>query len=75
MESSAYDPQTKQVYLQFGNVSVAIDVEDYMDFLYVVVAMKDIIEKDPEVTLGTFTDDDGNEIEEFIVKDQDEEYS
>jgi len=75
MESSAYDPQTKQVYLQFGNVSVAIDVEDYMEFLYVVVAMKDIIEKDPEVTLGTFTDDDGNEIEEFIVKDQDEEYS
>jgi len=75
MESSAYDPQTKQVYLQFGNVSVAIDVEDYMEFLYVVVAMKDIIEKDHEVTLGTFTDDDGNEIEEFIVKDQDEEYS
>jgi hypothetical protein len=75
MESSAYDPQTKQVYLQFGNVSVAIDVEDYMDFLYVVVAMKDVIEKDPEVTLGTFTDDEGNEIEEFIVKDQDEEYS
>jgi len=75
MESSAYDPQTKQVYLQFGNVSVAIDVEDYMDFLYVVVAMKNVIEKDPEVTLGTFTDDEGNEIEEFIVKDQDEEYS
>lgn len=75
MESSAYDPQTKQVYLQFGNVSVAIDVEDYMDFLYVVVAMKSVIEKDPEVTLGTFTDEDGNEIEEFIVKDQDEEYS
>lgn len=75
MESSAYDPQTKQVYLQFGNVSVAIDVEDYMDFLYVVVAMKDVIEKDPEVMLGTFTDDDGNEIEEFIVKDQNEEYS
>ena len=75
MESSAYDPQTKQVYLQFGNVSVAIDVEDYMDFLYVVVAMKNVIEKDPEVTLGNFTDDEGNEIEEYIVKDQDEEYS
>lgn len=75
MESSAYDPQTKQVYLQFGNVTVAIDVEDYMDFLYVVVAMKDVVEKDPEVTLGTFTDEDGNEIEEFIVKGQDEEYS
>jgi len=75
MESTAYDPQTKQVYLQFGNVTVAIDVEDFMDFIYTVVATKDIIEKDPEVTLGTFTDDDGNEIEEFIVKDQDEEYS
>lgn len=75
MESSAYDPQTKQVYLQFGNVTVAIDVEDYMDFLYVVAAMKTVIEKDPDIALGTFTDEDGNEIEEFIVKDQNEEYS
>ena len=75
MNSSAYDPQTKQVYLHFGNVTVAIDVEDYMDFLYVVAAMKNVISDDPEVTLGTFTDEDGNEIEEFIVKDADEEYS
>ena len=75
MDSSAYDPETKQVYLQFGNVSVAIDVEDYMGFLYVVAAMKTVIEKDPDVTLGVFTDEEGNEIEEFIVKDAEEEYS
>ena len=75
MDSSSYDPQTKQVFLQFSNVSVAIDVEDYMDFLYVVAAMKTVIEKDPDVTLGVFTDEEGNEIEEFIVKDAEEEYS
>lgn len=75
MNSTAYDPQAKQVYLYFGNVTVAIDVEEYMDFLYVFAAMKELISNDPEVTLGTFTDEDGNEIEEFIVKDTDEEYS
>ena len=75
MDSSAYDPETKQIYLQFGNVSVAIDVEDYMGFLYVVAAMKTVIEKDPDVTLGVFTDEEGTEIEEFIVKDAEEEYS
>jgi len=75
MESSAYDPETKQVYLQFGNVTVTIDVEDYMDFLYVVAAMKTVIEEDPDIALGSYTDEDGNEIEEFIVKDQNEEYS
>ena len=75
MESSAYDPETKQVYLQFGKVTVTIDVEDYMDFLYVVAAMKTVIEEDPDIALGSYTDEDGNEIEEFIVKDQNEEYS
>ena len=75
MESASYDPQTKQVCFHFGNVTVAVDVEDYMDFLYVVAAMKTVIEKDPDVTLGVFTDEEGNEIEEFIVKDAEEEYS
>lgn len=75
MDSSSYDPETKQVYLHFGNVTVAIDVEEYMNFLYVVAAMKTVIEQDPEVTMGTYTDENGNELEEFIVKDEDEEYS
>ena len=75
MDSSSYDPETKQVYLHFGNVTVAIDVEEYMNFLYVVAAMKTVIEQDPEVTIGSYTDDNGNELEEFIVKDEDEEYS
>lgn len=75
MDSSSYDPETKQVYFHFGNVTVAIDVEEYMQFLYVAAAMKSVIEQDPEVTIGSYTDDNGNEIEEFIVKDENEEYS
>lgn len=75
MDSSSYDPETKQVYMHFGNVTVAIDVEEYMNFLYIVAAMKTVIEQDPDVTIGSYTDDNGNEIEEFIVKDEDEEYS
>lgn len=75
MESASYDPQTKQVYFHFGNVTVAIDVEEYMDFLYVATAMKSVIEDDPEVTLGTYVDENGVELQEFVFKDENEDYS
>jgi len=75
MESASYDPQTKQVYFHFGNVTVAVDVEDYMDFLYIVTAMKTIVEQDPAVSLGTYVDENGIELQEFVFKDENEEYS
>jgi len=75
MDSCTYDPETKQVFFYFGNVSIAIDVEDYMNFLYMTMAMKTVVEEDPDVTLGTFVNEDGIEMQEFIVKDENEEFS
>jgi len=75
MDNCSYDPQTKQVCMHLGNVTVAIDVEDYMDFLYIVMAMKAVIEQDEDVTLGTYTTDEGVELQEFIVKDDTDGYS
>ena len=76
MDSCSYDPESKQVFFNFGNVSVAIDVEDYMHFLYLVMAMKTVVEEDPEIALGTYVDDvTGIEMQEFIIKDENEEFS
>lgn len=74
MDSCAYDPETKQIYLRFGNVSIEVDIEDYMNMLYIFNAAKAVIESDPEVSLGTYTDEDGNERQEFVVSGPDEEY-
>ncbi len=75
MDNCSYDPQTKQVCMHYGSVTVAIDVEDYMDFLYIVMAMKTVIEQDEDVTLGTYVTEEGVELQEFIVKDENDEYS
>jgi len=61
--------------MHFGNVTVAIDVEDYMDFLYIAMAMKSVIEQDEEVTLGTYVTEEGVELQEFVVNDGNDEYS
>ena len=75
MDDCSYDPQAKQVFFHFGNVTVSINVEDYMEFIYLALAMKSVVEEDPEVAIGTYTTDDGTEIQEFIIKDENEEYS
>ena len=46
-----------------------------MDFLYIVTAMKTVVEQDPEVSLGTYVDENGIELQEFVFKDENEEYS
>ena len=75
MDSCAYDPETKQVYLRFANIVVEVDIEDYMSMLYVLNAAKTVIESDPEVSLGVYTDEEGNERQEFVINGEDEEYT
>ena len=75
MDSCSYDPETKQVYLRFANIVVEVDIEDYMSMLYVLNAAKTVIESDPEVTLGVYTDEEGNERQEFVINGEDEEYT
>jgi hypothetical protein len=75
MDSCSYDPETKQVYLRFANIVVEVDIEDYMSMLYVLNAAKSVIESDPEVSLGVYTDEEGNERQEFVISGEDEEYT
>ena len=75
MDECAYNPETKQVYLKFERTMIVVDVEDYMDMLYTLEQTKAIIQEDPDVTLGEYEDEEGNIWQEFIVKDENEEYS
>jgi len=75
MDSCSYDPETKQVYLRFANIVVEVDIEDYMSMLYVLNAAKTVIESDPDVSLGVYTDEEGNERQEFVINGEDEEYT
>lgn len=75
MDECAYNPETKQVYLKFDRTMIMVDVEDFMDIIYTLQDAKSIIEQDPEVTLGEYEDEEGNVWQEFIVKDENQEYS
>ena len=75
MDECAYNPETKQVYLKFERTMIVVDVEDFMDMIYTLEHTKTIIQEDPEVTLGEYEDEEGNVWQEFIVKDENEEYS
>ena len=54
---------------------IVVDVEDFMDMMYTLEQTKAIIQEDPDVTLGEYEDEEGNVWQEFIVKDENEEYS
>jgi hypothetical protein len=75
MDECAYNPETKQVYLKFERTMIVVDIEDFMDMMYTLEQTKAIIQEDPEVTLGEYEDEEGNVWQEFIVKDENEEYS
>ena len=75
MDECAYNPETKQVYLKFDRTMIMVDVEDFIDIIYTLQDAKSIIEQDPDVTLGEYEDEEGNVWQEFIVKDESEEYS
>lgn len=49
--------------------------EEFMDFFDLVGELQQDMLEDPELELGTVTDEDGNEYQEFVIKKKDEEYS
>lgn len=75
MDECAYNPETKQVYLKFERTMIVVDVEDFMDMIYTLEQTKAVIQEDPDVSLGEYEDEEGNVWQEFIVKDENEEYS
>jgi len=54
VDNYLYNPESKQVIIQFDRVSINIDLEDFLDMLYALHDLKSIIEEDPDVTIGTF---------------------
>lgn len=68
MDNCTYDPETKAVLMQFGNVTVSVDIEDFMDMLYALAATKIEAESDEDIALGTYTNEEGVEVEAFVVK-------
>ena len=61
--------------LQFERTIVQLDVEEVMPMMEALETLCQSIMEDPEVFLGTVTEEDGTEHQEFIVKDIEEEYS
>jgi len=75
MDRAAYDPETKTIMLQFERTVIQLDVEEIMPMMEALEVLFQNIMEDPEVFLGTVTDEDGTEHQELIVKDSEEEYS
>jgi hypothetical protein len=75
MDRAVYDPQSKTIMLQFERTIIHLDVEEIMPMMEALETLCQSIMEDPEVFLGTVTEEDGTEHQEFIVKDIEEEYS
>jgi hypothetical protein len=75
MDRAVYDPQSKTIMLQFERTIIQLDVEEVMPMMEALETLCQSIMEDPEVFLGTVTEEDGTEHQEFIVKDIEEEYS
>ena len=75
MDRAVYDPQSKTIMLQFERTIIQLDVEEVMPMMEALEALCQSIMEDPEVFLGTVTEEDGTEHQEFIEKDIEEEYS
>jgi tetrahydromethanopterin S-methyltransferase subunit B len=75
MDRAIYDPESKTIMLQFERTVIHLDVEEIMPMMEALETLVQNIMEDPEIFLGTVTDEDGTEHQEFIVKDIEEEYS
>lgn len=75
MDRAIYDPGTKTVMLQFDRTVIQLDVEDLLPMMEALDELFASVMEDPDVQIGTVTEEDGTEYEEIIVKDPEEEYS
>ena len=75
MFSGWYDDEQKTAFVQVGRTVFMVAAEEFMDFYDMIGELQQDMLEDPELELGTVTDEDGNEYQEFVIKKQDEEYS
>jgi hypothetical protein len=75
MFSGWYDDEQKASFIQIGRTVFMVTVEEFMDFYDMIGELQQDMLEDPELELGTSTDEDGNEYQEFVIKKKDEDYS
>ena len=75
MDRAIYDPGTKTIMLQFERTVIQLDVEELLPMMEALEELFTSVMEDPDVQIGTVTEEDGTEYEEIIVKDPEEEYS
>ena len=75
MFSGWYDEEQKTAFIQVGRTVFMVTVEEFMDFFDMIGEVQQDMLEDPELELGTVTDEDGNEYQEFVIKKKDEDYS
>ena len=75
MFRSWYDDEQKTAFIQVDRTVFMVTAEEFMDFYDMISEVQQDMLEDPELELGTVTDEDGNEYQEFVIKKKDEEYS
>ena len=75
MYACVYDTDEKQVVIVFDRVAIRIDVEEYLDFLKCFKEVTNLIDEDPDVSLGSYVDDEGQTHQEYIIQDTEDEFS
>jgi hypothetical protein len=75
MFSGWYDDEQKASFIQVGRAVFMVTAEEFMDFYDMIGELQQDMLEDPELELGTVTDEDGNEYQEFVIKKKDEDYS
>jgi hypothetical protein len=75
MFSGWYDAESKICFIQIDRFVLSIMADEFMDFHDLLGELQADMLEDPDLELGTYKDDDGNEFQEFVIKKKDEDYS
>lgn len=75
MFSGWYDAESKICFIQIDRFVLSIMADEFMDFHDLLSELQADMLEDPDLELGTYKDDDGNEFQEFVIKKKDEDYS
>ena len=75
MFSGWYDAENKICFIQIDRLVLSIMADEFMDFHDLLSDLQTDMMNDPDLELGTYKDEEGNEFQEFVIKKKDEEYS
>ena len=75
MFSGWYDAESKICFIQIDRFVLSIMADEFMDFHDLLSELQTDMMEDPDLELGTYKDEEGNEFQEFVIKKKDEDYS